>query len=103
MQVRRTCNVGNEPHWQHWDVSISIWGWWRVDLVRRPRTPRRFYAGQAGYWLARQARGEARGPKVRVAVYWMSARALVRAYKLVAITRSVGLIFLVAGTGGLAN
>jgi len=30
---------------------------------------------------------------VRVAVYWMSESALVRAYKLVAIARSVGLIF----------
>ena len=56
-----------------------------------------------GSTLGRLATGEARGPEVRVAVYWMSERALVRAYKLVAITRSVGLIFLVAGTGGLAN
>ena len=66
-------------------------------------TTQGYSARQAGFRVAMKARGKARGPRVQVAIYWERCACLGRAYKLVAITRSVGLIFLLAGTGGITN
>lgn len=56
-------------------------------------TTQGYSARQAGFRVAMKARGKARGPRVQIAIYWERCACLVRAYKPVVITRSVGLIF----------